>query len=141
MAQKRYFRLRDDVGVEGPVLVDGIDPNTGAPNEKENPRAGELQPLENVGVRVKVPVNVKSKQIIEEVRHVEITPDGLYHGVDSTQGFKRVGLPNTDDRVLDAKSRTLALTSPSVIHGVLWSGNFEEIETPKSEQTRKPKES
>lgn len=140
MAQKnkRYFRLLEHIGVEGEVTVDGYDAS-GNPIEVPNERAGELEPLECVGIRVAVPA-MQGQQIVESVRAVEVTQDGTYHIVDDNGRTKRVGLPDTDDKVLDAKTRVLELSTPALVDGILQSGQYEEIDPPKATQSRKPTE-
>lgn len=140
MAQnkKRYFRLLEHIGIEGDVKVDGYD-DAGNPIEVPNERAGELEPLKCVGIRVAVPV-MRGQQIAEAVRAVEVTPDGTYHVIDDNGKNKRVGLPNTDDKVFDAKARVVEMSTDSLIDGLLQSGQYEEIEAPKSAQSRKPTE-
>lgn len=140
MAQKatRYFRLLDSIGVEADVKVVDYD-DQGQPVEEPNERAGELGPLTCVGIRVAVPV-MAGKQIAESIRAVEVTPDGTYQIVDDNGRTKRIGLADTDDKVLDAEARILALNTPALIDGVLQCGQYEEIDPPKAAQTRKPTE-
>lgn len=135
----RYFRLLESVGVEPDACVESIDPFNGAPIEVANPRAGELQPLNNVGVRALIPAMV-GKQLVREVRHVEVTPDGLYQTIDDNGRSKRVGLPDTSDRVIDAEGRVVALSTQAVIDGVIHSGSFEEIDAPKTKAAAAAKE-
>lgn len=141
MAQsKRYFRLLDEHGVHAPVLVDGYD-NAGNPIEVENPKAGEPGPLINVGVRVLVPVGIAPDgEILQEVVSVEITTDGAYRTVDQPTGrAKRIGLPDSDDKIVDVEGRVLCLTSQKLIDGIVQSGQYEEVDPPKADQARKPK--
>lgn len=133
MAQKkRYFRLQEHVGVHGPVLVESINPITGAPNEIPNPKEGELEPLTSQGLTVAVPTFDESQRIGTEVRSVEITPDGTYTVVPQANGLaKRIGLANTDDKVFDSDARILELSTLALIDGVEQLGHFDEIDPPK----------
>lgn len=138
MAQTRYFRLRDDVGVEGPVLVEGIDPLTGEPIEKPNPREGEMQPLHHTTLRISVPAMTRDGRIFEDVQAVEIAADGAYCTVQKRDGsLARVGLPDTADKVFDSDARILALSTPKLIDGVEQTGLYVEIDAPKSTNKRK----
>lgn len=137
----RYFKLLDAIGVEPSVKVVGVNPETGNPDEESNPRAGELQPLTSVGVRVLVDVGISGDTILRDVKSIEITADGAYTMLDDpkTGRRSRVGLPKTDDKVFDAAGRILALTTPAIIDGIMKCEQYAEIEAPPSAQTRKPK--
>ena len=141
MAQsKRYFRLLPEHGVHAPVLVDGYD-EAGNPSAVENPEAGDPGPLVNVGVRVLVPVGVAPDgEILQEVVSVEITTDGAYRTIDNNGRSKRIGLADSDDKIVDVADRVLCLTSQKLIDGIVQSGQYEEIDPPKAEQANKPKE-
>lgn len=58
MPNARYFRLRDDIGIEPPYL---IDPATGDP--VANPRAGELQPLQHETLSLGIPTMVDDELV------------------------------------------------------------------------------
>lgn len=141
MAQnKRYFRLHESVGVEPDVLVDGYDGN-GQPVEVENPKAGELGPLVAEGLAILAPAIAEDGVTpILDIRSVEVTPDGAYVIEDRGGTRARVGLADTNDKVHDAATRVLALSTPRIIDAVLQTGKYEEISAPKSAQKRSAKE-
>lgn len=68
MADPRYFKLRDDIGVEPDFVT---DTKTGEP--VENPKAGELSPLRSENITLAVPTMVDD-QVVSVVETVTLEP-------------------------------------------------------------------
>lgn len=104
MGYERYFELNEDVGVEPDFLT---DPETGEP--VENPRAGELQPINDVGVAAAVPRMIGG-ELTQDVVRISVQDDGKE-------------LEKVSDRVVVARH-------PAVAQGLVESGQYHEVDPP-----------
>jgi hypothetical protein len=99
----RYFELKDTVGIE-PSHVQADDGTI-----SENPKAGELQPIVEVGIVVAVPEMIDGELV-------------------SSLGRKTVkALP--DSRIVPAEH-------PAIADALLSSGQYVEVDPPQSELAR-----
>jgi len=117
MSTSLYFELNDDIGLAPSHLrkPDGT--------EVENPRAGEPDTINNLGFPVSTPIMVDG-HVTDSVDVVRIFPSE-----DLDPVLKTRILPN---------SRIVETQNPQVAN-VLREQHYHEIDPPKSEQPRKPK--
>jgi hypothetical protein len=92
----RYFKLKDHIGVEPDLIEEDGQP-------VENPKAGELQPLVEVGLKVEVPTIVQGK-VASATDSVTLKP-----------------IPGT---------RILKVNKAAHANGLLQSGNWDEVDPP-----------
>lgn len=102
-ADARYFELNDDVGIEPELIPDGDG------GSKKNPKAGELQPIQEVGVVAAVP-RMEGKELVEDVVRVTVK-----------------AIPGT---------RILKVDEPAIAQAIQESGQYHEIEAPSEKDLK-----
>lgn len=114
----RYFELNDDVGVAPPYIrsAKGLD--------VPNPRAGEPEPINEVGLPFLVPTVVDG-DVIDTPQRAVIRP------ADTAE-------PRLNSRIIPG-SRVIETGHPQVINSLIACGQYHEVDKPASEQPRRPR--
>jgi hypothetical protein len=113
MPDSRYFELLDHVGLE-PEFVNERDPKTG--ELKPHPNAGQPGPIVQVGIDVATPsIDKKTGDLVTQVKHLVLKP-------------------------VEAGGRVLSTDNPAAATALLESGQYREVDPPKSKQTRTARE-
>lgn len=122
----RFFELLDHVGVEPSHIVKKKDKLTGEVlEEAPHPNAGELGPLVHFTAHVAVPIIVDG-ELVKSVQAIEVEPA---EKLDEAHQSRIV----PGQRVIETRD-------PNVAAAIVERGDFREIDPPKSEQTRRPKD-
>jgi hypothetical protein len=125
MPNSRFLELVDDVGLAPSHTVSkkGLEvPNDGTHGR---PAAGEPEPLASIRVNIPVPVEVAG-EVIADIRSIELKPSETF----DDRLFARI-LPN---------SRIVECRHPALVDALLGTGHYREVDPPKSEQPRTPRE-
>lgn len=114
----RYFALNADVGLAPPYI------RTRAGLDVPNERAGEPEPLREIGVAVPVPV-MAGNDVVDDRRRVFIRPAAQR------------------DELLQARiipgTRVVEVAHPAIANLLIACGQYHEVAPPASEQPRKPR--
>lgn len=119
MPDLTYLKLRDDVGIAPSHIVND------AGLEVENPRAGELDALNNIGIQIPMPTMIGT-EVGMTTRRVEIKP-----GAELADPLRARIIPGT---------RIVETDAPAVINLLVASGDYAHCDPPASERPRKPKQ-
>jgi hypothetical protein len=118
-----YLELLPDVGI-APPFITGPD---GEP--KPNPRAGQPEPLNNIGIPVSIPQEVEGLGVVDQAVRVTIAQ--------APQLGDPKGPPVTPKGVLTGTriipgTRTLESRQPAVVAVLLETGHYQPCDPPKS---------
>lgn len=117
--KSRFYELNDDIGL-APAWI--VCPKTGL--EIPNERAGEPDPLNNIGINIPIPTQLPSGEIVDTTRRAPIEP-----GEQLDEVLRARIIPGT---------RIVETDHPAVGNVLLETGHYHEIDPPKSEQPRRP---
>lgn len=122
----RYFELHEHVGIESSHLVAKKDPEGNVLEEKENPKADELAPLMAESMLVAFPKKIEGGEVVSDVVSIRIKQEPEL----------------TDERParIIPGTRIIETTDHRVADALLANGKYQEVDPPKSEQPRKPRE-
>lgn len=116
MSELTYLTPADDVGVESAFIV---DEKTGL--DVPNPKAGDPAPINEIGIRIPIPVMI-DKELRTDVRRVSIKPQDK---IDDTLRARII--PGT---------RVVETDHPAVVQ-VLTDGGYVRCDPPTKAQVRK----
>lgn len=119
MPELTYLKLRDDAGIAPSHIVNdkGL--------EVPNPRAGELDPLNNIGIQIPMPTMIGT-EVGMTTRRVAIEP-----GAELADPLRARIIPGT---------RIVETDMPQVVNLLVATGDYARCDPPVSERPRKPRQ-